>query len=62
MTETLEKDFKLVIKEIKDDIRKTQARVIYKANNELMLFYFRIGKILEENSIYGNGFIKNIAL
>ena len=62
MIETLEKDFKTLIKEIKDDIKNTQRRVLYQSNNELIMLYYRIGKVLEENSEYGNGFIKNIAI
>lgn len=61
MPETLESDFKVAITEIKNDIRNTQTRVIFQANNELILLYFRIGKILERNSKYGNSFIKNLA-
>jgi len=61
MIETLDKNFKLAISKIKNDIRQTQTKVIYQANNELILLYFRIGKMLEENSRYGNGFIKNLA-
>ena len=61
MTGTLESNFKSAFFEIKTDIKKTQAKVIYQANNELILLYFRIGKILAVNSKYGNGFIKNIA-
>ena len=61
MLETLENNFKLAISEIKNDIKTTQTKVMYQINNELILLYFRIGKILEENSRYGNGFISNIA-
>ena len=56
MTGTLESNFKSAIFEIKTDIKKTQAKVIYQANNELILLYFRIGKILAVNSKYGNGY------
>ena len=61
MIDTLENNFKLAISEIKNDIKNTQSKVMYQANNELILLYFRIGRILEENSKYGNGFIKNLA-
>ena len=30
-------------------------------NSKLIMMYFRIGKILEENSKYGNSFIKNVS-
>ena len=59
MVETLEKNFKLIIK---DDIRKTQTKTILQVNSSLiMLFYYRIGKIMFENNKYGNSFIKNVA-
>lgn len=61
MIEAIDRDFKLAISEIKNDIRQTQTKVIYQTNNELILLYFRVGKILEENSRYGNGFIKNLS-
>ena len=62
MTETLEKDFKLVIKEIKDDIKRTQIKTVLQVNSNLINLYFRIGKIMFENSKYGNSFIKNVAI
>ncbi len=62
MNETLEKDFKLVIKEIKDDIKRTQIKTVLQVNSNLINLYFRIGKIMFENSKYGNSFIKNVAI
>ncbi len=61
MIETLEKDFKMVIKKIKDDIRNTQIKTIFQANSNLIMLYYRIGMIMFENSKYGNKFIKNVA-
>ena len=61
MIETLEKDFKKVVKEIKDDIKNTQAKTMLQANRNLIMLYYRIGKIMYENSKYGNNFIKNVA-
>ena len=61
MINILEKDFKKVIKEIKDDIRNTQIKTILQANSNLIMLYYRIGKIMFENSKYGNSFIKNVA-
>lgn len=34
---------------------------MHQVNSNLIMMYFRIGKILDENSKYGNSFIKNIA-
>ena len=62
MVQILEKDFKLVVSEIKKDIKNTQIKTMLQANSELMFLYFRIGKVLNENSKYGNSFIKNVAM
>ena len=61
MIENLEKDFKVAIKEIKDDIKHTQIKTITQANSNLIMLYYRTGKIMFENSKYGNSFIKNVA-
>ena len=61
MVETLKKDFKVVINIIKKDIRNTQIKTILQTNSNLIMLYFRTGKIIFENSKYGNSFIKNIA-
>ena len=58
----LENDFKIAVSLIKQDIRSTQMKTMLQVNSNLIMLYFRIGKILEENSRYGNGFIKNLAM
>ena len=62
MLKILENDFKNIVDEIKREIRSTQTNIIYHANNEIIILYFKIGKILEENSKYGNYFIRNLAV
>ena len=61
MIETVQEDFKMVIKKIKDDIKNTQIKTILQANSNLIMLYYRTGKIMFENSKYGNSFIKNVA-
>ena len=51
-----------VIANIKNEIRTTQVRTMQQVNSNLIMMYFRIGKILAENSKYGNKFIENIAM
>lgn len=46
---------------IKKEIKATQISTIQQVNKNLIMMYFRIGKILDENSKYGNSFIKNVA-
>ena len=60
--EMLEKDFKIVINKIKSDIKNTQIKTMLETNSNLVMLYYRTGKILFENSKYGNSFIKNVAL
>ena len=58
----LEKEFKEIFNNIKNDIRDTRYHVISNANKELLNLYFRLGKIIEENSFYGNNFINELSL
>ncbi len=41
----LEKDFKSVINEIKEDIRSTQYKAMQEVNSNLIMLYFRLGKL-----------------
>ena len=61
MIDTLEKDFKKVISEIKTDIRTTQIKTIQQVNSNLIMLYFRLGKILNDNYKYGNRFIDDVS-
>lgn len=62
MKVTLDLDFKSAVTKIKNDIKITHIKTIQQVNSELIMLYFRIGKILEENSKYGTGFIKNLSI
>ena len=53
-----EQDAIRLIGEIKRDIVSTQRKVFADANRELILLYFRIGKVISENQRYGSNFIK----
>lgn len=57
----LEKDFKNLILQVKQDILATRYNVMQHANSELIMLYFRLGKIVSENASYGNKFIKNFS-
>ena len=54
-------DFVKIVGSIKDEIRTTQIRTMQQVNSNLIMMYFRIGKILSENSRYGSKFIDNVA-
>ena len=61
MVETIN-DFKNTIETIKNDIKGTRFRVIENANKELLYLYFRLGKIIDENSKYGSNFINELSV
>ena len=52
----LDNDFKQIITDIKLQINKTKLQVFQNANKSLLSLYFYIGKILVDNSKYGNNF------
>ena len=56
----LEKEFKDIIKNIKVEINNTQVLIMSDANTRLINLYFKIGKIIYENSNWGNKFIKEL--
>lgn len=57
----LAKDFKEIFKEIKNEIHKTQTLIMSDANKRLLELYFYIGKIVNENSTWGNKFIESLS-
>lgn len=57
----LEKDFKNLILQAKQDILATRYNVMQHASSELIMLYFRLGKIVSENASYGNKFIQNFS-
>ncbi len=56
----LEKDFKEVVATIRDEIIETQVYIMSDANKRLINLYFKLGKIIYENSKWGNKFIKEL--
>lgn len=58
----LEKDFKNIVLNIKNEIKTSQTKIMLEVNKNLILLYFRLGKIISENSEYGKSFIKNISI
>lgn len=54
-------EFKNVVDSIKEEIKTTQIKTIQQVNTNLIMMYFRIGKILNDNSKYGNNFIDSVA-
>ena len=61
MVETIN-NFKKIIETVKKDIKSTRLRVMENANKELLYLYFRLGKVIDENSKYGNNFINELSI
>ena len=61
MVEVDDKDFKNIVNNIKSEIKSTQTKVAIMANQNLINLYFKIGKILNDNYMYGNKFIDAVA-
>lgn len=57
----IEKDFKKIMNIIKQNIKSTQIKTTVQVNRNLIMLYFRLGKILHENFEYGNKFIDEIS-
>lgn len=56
-----EEEFKEVVVNIKNEIRSAQIKTMKEVNSNLIMLYFKVGKILDENSFYGSSFIKNVS-
>lgn len=57
----IEKDFKMIIANMKKEIINTQIKTIQEVNSNLIKLYFRFGKIVSENKVYGNNFTKQVS-
>lgn len=58
----LDKLFQEITSNIKNAITRTQLEIMTDANKKLVNLYYNIGKMLEENSSWGNKFINNVAM
>lgn len=61
MIEEIDKRYNDVIDDIKQDINKTQLDIMLNANISLVNLYYRIGKVLYDNSTWGNKFLDKLA-
>jgi len=53
--------FKDVVEIIKQQINSTQVQIMSDANKRLINLYFYIGKIINENSSWGNKFVESLS-
>lgn len=51
MNKEIEQTYNEILTKIKDDINKTQLDIMISANINLVNLYFRIGKVLYDNSV-----------
>ena len=61
MVEEIDKTYNNAINDIKQDINKTQLDIMINANISLVNLYYRIGKVLYDNSTWGNKFLDKLA-
>lgn len=61
MENELSKSFSEVVDIIKSNVIDTQLEIMVDANKRLVKLYYNIGKVLEENSSWGNKFVSNVA-
>ena len=54
--------YKLLLENIKQEVLNAQYKAIYAVNKELMFMYWHIGKIILENTQWGNKFIDNLSM
>lgn len=54
-------EIKTIIDSIKSDIKTTQVKTAMQVNSNLIMLYFRVGKILSDNYKYGNKLIENVS-
>lgn len=51
MIEENNRDFKLIVREIKNEIKKNQIKTMQEVNSNLIKLYFKLGKIVSEINI-----------
>ena len=55
----LDKRYVTVVESIKEQIRCAKHKAILNANKQMLILYWNIGKIINENSTWGSMFKKN---
>jgi len=50
-----------ILESVKEQIKTAQYKAVLGLNREQIILYWNIGKVINENSKYGSGFIENLA-
>lgn len=58
----LDKSYVTIVESIKEQIRCAKHKAILNVNKEMLILYWNIGKIINENSTWGSKFLKNLSL
>lgn len=56
------REYKQILENIKKEVLKSQYRAMQTVNKELIFMYWHIGKIIVDNSKWGNKFINNLSI
>ena len=54
--------YKSLLENIKKEVLNAQYKAIYAVNKEMIFMYWHIGKIILDNSQWGNKFIDNLSI
>ena len=57
----LDKNFKDIISNIKEEVINTQIKTMQEVNSNLIMLYFKLGKNVSENKQHGNNFTKQVS-
>lgn len=57
----IDKSYVAVVESIKEQIRSAQHRAILNANKEMLILYWNIGKVINENSTWGSKFLSKLS-
>lgn len=58
----INKSYVTVVESIKEQIRCAKHKAILNVNKEMLILYWNIGKIINENSTWGSKFLKNLSI
>lgn len=57
----IDKSYVTVVENIKDQIRSAQHKAILNANKEMLILYWNIGKVINDNSTWGSKFLSKLS-
>ena len=57
----IDKNYVSVVESIKEQIRSAKHKAILNANKEMLILYWNIGKIINENSTWGSKFLRSLS-